>query len=557
MSHKHTTAARFCPMFKGNARLLLFILCDRAGSGSRFKNGKKSVFGWTPKLSDKTLMRSLNCPRRESIRQWRGELRRSGAIKTKLVNQSSGWPVYRYFVDFDWLEKHDEESDHNAAVLLAGSNTDDESEDRSTGDVEFQRTETVRDAARKASVEAHEKRAEHRTKSAAQSGLPSEVLPTALPFQGGEEQGGVSRLTPTSESVSGTNVAEAETEANETAHPNPPTGKFMSKKLESKRESGNGIRVPKAPIPQAAVPPSQTKEEEDLLWIADYLAKAYNDLFPTHEIDSNHFATLMRRGHDPLDIEAIMLNFLPVTNFPGLESSADFMLAYKELARQWELYKLRGFETFTESRMAAWIEKNRAARKDAADFEKLEVAFNRDDTPIDPDDAAEEEAWLAADQAIEDGDTAELDPMQDAFAGEREDAEFEDGMHDAFIELPIAPLPPEVIEAKRLEQENYRQEEEERVAKAEQERLERKARAASDHEAQEFKVGAACLEREAKASPIKAELDAAAVRIAKRDAINPNWDKLSAAEFRAMTEEIQRRDATNPDWYKKATAVCQ
>src|SRR5271156_5599496 len=61
MSHKHVTAARFCPMFKGGARLLLFILCDRAGSGSRFKNGKKSVFGWTSKLSDKTLMRSLNC----------------------------------------------------------------------------------------------------------------------------------------------------------------------------------------------------------------------------------------------------------------------------------------------------------------------------------------------------------------------------------------------------------------------------------------------------------------------------------------------------------------
>ena len=443
MSHRHITAARFCPIFKGNARLLLFILCDRAGSGAQFKNGKKSVFGWTPKISDKTLMRSLNCSRRESVRQWRAQLKRSGAIQAKLVNQSSGWPVYRYFVNLDWLEQKAKDSDYNAAVLLAEGNPEDESEDRSPCDANFQRTETVRSAARKTSVGAHEKRPKRRTKNAAESGLPSEVLPTAPPLQGGEGQNGVSQLTLSSESVSGTNVTEADADADagETSYFFPPTGKLKSKKPESKRESGNGIPVPKAPIPEAAVPPSQTKEEEALLWCADYLAEAYNDLFPTHEIDSNHFAVLMRRGHDPLDIEAIILNFLPVTNFPGLESSADFMLAYKELARQYALYKERGVETATESRMAAWIETNRLARKDAADFEKLEVAFNDDDTPVDPDDAAEEEAWLAADGAIEDGDAAELDPMQDAFAGEREDAEYEDGMHDAFMELPLAPRP--------------------------------------------------------------------------------------------------------------------
>jgi hypothetical protein len=306
-------------------------------------------------------------------------------------------------------------------------------------------------------------------------------------LQGGEEQGGVSRLTPTSESVSGTNVTEADSDSDAGATPYPcqPTGKLKSKNAESKREAGNGIPLPKAPIPQAAAPPSQTKEEA-LLWCADYLAEAYNDLFPTHEIDRNHFAALMRRGHDPLDIEAIVLNFLPVTNFPGLKSSADFMLAFKELARQWELYQLRGAETCTESRMAAWIEKNRAAREDAADFEKLEVAFNRDDSPIDPDDAAEEKAWLAADQAIEDGDSAELDPMQDAFGDEREEAELEqDTMVDSMASgaLPLPPPPLEVIEAKRLEQENSRQEEDEHGAnasKAEQECLERAARATTD-----------------------------------------------------------------------------
>ncbi len=430
MSHKHITAARFCPMFKGNARLLLFILCDRAGSGAPFKSGKKSVFGWTPKISDKTLMRSVNCSRRESVRQWRAELKRSGMIQAKLVNQSSGWPVYRYFVDIEWLDKQAEDSDRNAAVLLAKRNPEDELEDFSPGDVDFRSTNSVRRTARKTSDEAHEKRAKHRTKNAALSGLPSEVLPTALPLQGSEGQGGVSRLTPTSESVSGTDVteSEAETEVVPDGRFAPPeTGELKKKKesgTESKRESGQRESPAKqkseAPIPQAAVPPSQASEEQGLLWIADYLAKAYYDLFPTHEIDSNHFAALLRRGHDPLDIEAVILNFLPVTNFPGLESSADFMLAYKELARQYVLYEERGVETMTESRMAAWIEENRAARKDAADFEKIEVAFDDDDTPVDPDDAAEEEHWHAADQAIEDGDAAELEPMHDAFAGERD-----------------------------------------------------------------------------------------------------------------------------------------
>jgi hypothetical protein len=53
----------------------------------------------------------------------------------------------------------------------------------------------------------------------------------------------------------------------------------------------------------------------------------------------------------------------------------------------------------------------------------------------------------------------------------------------------------------------------------------------------------------APAASIKAGLDGAVIRIANRDAINPNWDKLSAADFQAMTEEIERRDAPDPGWY--------
>lgn len=456
MSNKHITAARYCPMFKGNVRLMLFVLCDRAGSGARFKNGKKSVFGWTPKLSDKTLMRSLNCSRRESIRQWRAKLRSGGAIQTKLVKQVSGWPVYRYFVDIEWLEKQAEESEGNASVLRAERNPEDNLEGSSSCDVDFERTKTVRTTARKSSEAAHEERAECRTENAALSGLPTEVS-SGTP-QGSEWRGGGSRLSPTSESVSGTGVTEAEAEAEDdevASLPPSHTEKRQEEGKETVREqerkfvpapkekqhSGVPVRSrSEAPTPKDAAPPS--RDERNLLNCADLLAKVYYDLFPTHDVDSAHFAVLMRRGHDPFDIESVIKDFLPVTNFPGIESSADFMLAYKELARQYGVYQERGVETCTESRMASWIEKCRSTREDAADFEKLETAFNRDDVPIDPEDAAEEASWLAADQAIEDGDAAELDPMQDAFAGEREDAEFKDGMHDAFIDLPLAPLPP-------------------------------------------------------------------------------------------------------------------
>jgi hypothetical protein len=73
------------------------------------------------------------------------------------------------------------------------------------------------------------------------------------------------------------------------------------------------------------------------------------------------------------------------------------------------------------------------AAKIEQEIEKfLLTVHRRASFPPDPDDAAEEEAWLAADQAIEDGDAVELDPMQDPFDGEREDAELGDGMHDAF-----------------------------------------------------------------------------------------------------------------------------
>jgi ClpP class serine protease len=62
----------------------------------------------------------------------------------------------------------------------------------------------------------------------------------------------------------------------------------------------------------------------------------------------------------------------------------------------------------------------------------LSTVHRRAKLPPDPDDAAEEEAWLAADQAIEDGDAVELDPMQDPFEAEREDVEREDEMFDPF-----------------------------------------------------------------------------------------------------------------------------
>ena len=98
MSNQHINAAINCNKFKGNTRLLLLILANRASDGTS-RNGKKNLpFGWTsrslPQLMDET-----NIHRKQTITSLIQELVDGGAIsRVRRFNTSS-----KTFVDIDWL----------------------------------------------------------------------------------------------------------------------------------------------------------------------------------------------------------------------------------------------------------------------------------------------------------------------------------------------------------------------------------------------------------------------------------------------------------------------
>jgi len=140
MSLKHLRAMRgYRPTSKKDqtATAFLWILAERAGSGAKYKNGYQSEFGWTNSLSDKKLMEQLGTERRETCRQLRVRLRKAGAIKTvrehcKSAKKKSKFPVYRYFLDVEWLKTQPSRSvqrcmDHpaeNAACASSAERTE-------------------------------------------------------------------------------------------------------------------------------------------------------------------------------------------------------------------------------------------------------------------------------------------------------------------------------------------------------------------------------------------------------------------------------------------------
>jgi hypothetical protein len=111
MSLKHLRAMRgYRPTRKKDqaATNFLWILAERAGSGGRYKNGHQSRLGWTNFLSDEKLMEQLGTERQETCRQLRRRFRACGAIQTERKHTGkSRWPVYRYFLDLDWLQAQD------------------------------------------------------------------------------------------------------------------------------------------------------------------------------------------------------------------------------------------------------------------------------------------------------------------------------------------------------------------------------------------------------------------------------------------------------------------
>jgi predicted Zn finger-like uncharacterized protein len=144
MSLRHLKAMRdYRPPRKKDhaATNFLWILAERAGSGAKYKNGYQSEFGWTNSLSDKKLMEQLGTERRETCRQLRIRFRKARAIKTvrehcKSSKKKSKFPVYRYFLDVEWLKaqapcRAERGMDHaaeNAACASSVERTESQSE---------------------------------------------------------------------------------------------------------------------------------------------------------------------------------------------------------------------------------------------------------------------------------------------------------------------------------------------------------------------------------------------------------------------------------------------
>lgn len=99
MSNQHLNSLRNCNKFKGNTRLLLFVLADRASDGTS-RNGKKNLpFGWTARSLEQ-LMQETNIHRKQTLTACMTELIDAGAIsRVRRFDRPS-----KTFVDIDWLK---------------------------------------------------------------------------------------------------------------------------------------------------------------------------------------------------------------------------------------------------------------------------------------------------------------------------------------------------------------------------------------------------------------------------------------------------------------------
>jgi hypothetical protein len=152
---------------------------------------------------------------------------------------------------------------------------------------------------------------------------------------------------------------------------------------------------------------------------------ALANLFPTWKIDVNDIWSLVINKKAPAQEIYDIIHWLPVSNNDPLKeaaSSCQFRLWFREIRRQYQAYLQEVEDTGTHQNYESWSTIKLALRQVASEDESLKAKLRVDaDEPVDPEDAAEEEAMWAADDLIDDGVAVDLDPMQDPFGGYRDD----------------------------------------------------------------------------------------------------------------------------------------
>lgn len=152
---------------------------------------------------------------------------------------------------------------------------------------------------------------------------------------------------------------------------------------------------------------------------------ALANLFPSWAVDVNDIWSLIINKKAPAQEIYDIIHWLPVSNNDPLKeaaSSCQFRLWFREIRRQYQAYLQEVEDTGTHQNYESWSTIKLALRQVASEEESLKAKLRVDpDEPVDPEDAAEEEAMWAADDLIDDGVSVDLDPMQDPFGGYRDD----------------------------------------------------------------------------------------------------------------------------------------
>ncbi len=176
-------------------------------------------------------------------------------------------------------------------------------------------------------------------------------------------------------------------------------------------------------------PTTSTDKQDEEDWEAwddtCIVTTALTNLFPTWKIDVNDIWSLVINKKAPAQEIYDIIHWLPVSNNDPLKeaaSSCQFRLWFREIRRQYQAYLQEVEDTGTHQNYESWSTIKLALRQVASEEESLKAKLRVDpDEPVDPEDAAEEEAMWAADGLIDDGVAVDLDPMQDPFGDYRDD----------------------------------------------------------------------------------------------------------------------------------------
>lgn len=396
MAASYFKAAEKCSKFKGGARELLMHLSWRCSPGGRAKNGHQLLpAGWLQTSQD-TLMLLMNTKRRMSLYEWTQELVDGGVLTVKPTGKR-----HIYILNLEALEA--------LALTPASFKKKRKSKPRPAGELVHTGVQDVAFSERKP--------------------LPYDISKTATPE-------GISCIE--NRSLLKPEGLKLNPKRHDDDTPTPThlagEGRGSSHLLASSSLS-NGNRL----VTELKESSSEIDCPEEIKWAVE-LETQWKSI-SSKPCDPEHLFQLIARG---FSVEAIydVIHALPHLSHWNqiVTDSGMFLFQFKSILKSHEKYEAQIDLTSTHGNAATWksrCEQIAASKVTEArielEIEKfLAAVHRRASLPPDPDDAIEEAAWLVGDDAIDDGDAAELDPMQDPFAGEREGAECENEMFESF-----------------------------------------------------------------------------------------------------------------------------